>query len=190
MVTEKSILRKAMRAWRREHWRNLGAQSGQQEKDLAAHLLPRLAGFSCIGGYAAMPGELPLTVVLASLQLPFALPALLSPERIEFRLIDPKTKLVASDKGFMQPATGQAVVPDCLLVPLLGVDRQGNRLGQGAGHYDHWLAATVVRPYLIGIAFDAQVIDSVPSEPHDVPLDAIATPGGWIDCRAIRSLGR
>ncbi|WP_215796448.1 5-formyltetrahydrofolate cyclo-ligase [Paludibacterium paludis] len=72
---------------------------------------------------------------------------------------------------------------DVLLIPLLGVDRDGFRLGQGGGFYDATLAfrrrrALVRRPLLIGIAFDCQCVEQVPRDPWDVALDGVLTPSG------------
>jgi 5-formyltetrahydrofolate cyclo-ligase len=76
------------------------------------------------------------------------------------------------------PGTLPEARPDLLLVPLLAVDRAGNRLGQGGGHYDRTLAALRTgRPVpAIGLAWDMQLVEAVPRAPWDQPLDAIATP--------------
>ena len=62
---------------------------------------------------------------------------------------------------------------DLIVVPLVAYDAQGNRLGYGGGNYDRYLAQ--VRPgcRIIGVAFAAQRIDRVPTEPHDHPLPRI-----------------
>jgi 5-formyltetrahydrofolate cyclo-ligase len=72
-----------------------------------------------------------------------------------------------------------AIVPDVLLMPLVGFDRQGNRLGQGKGYYDK---ACVHLPHArkIGIAWSVQEVPALPHEPHDVPLHAICTEKEWI----------
>lgn len=78
--------------------------------------------------------------------------------------------------GMLQPAAeAEAVIPDVLFVPLVGFTADGARLGQGGGHYDRWLAEH--RPALtIGLAWDVQLCDALPAEPHDRPLDAVITP--------------
>jgi len=78
--------------------------------------------------------------------------------------------------GLMQPQENAPVlVPDVLFVPLVGFTAEGARLGQGGGHYDRWLADNPgVRA--IGLAWDAQLIDDLPLEPHDHPLVAVVTP--------------
>ncbi|MEP7222641.1 MAG: 5-formyltetrahydrofolate cyclo-ligase [Novosphingobium sp.] len=75
-----------------------------------------------------------------------------------------------------QPRAHAALaLPDAAFVPLLAFTADGDRLGQGGGHYDRWLAANPgVVP--IGLAWDVQLVDSLPLEPHDRKLAAIVTP--------------
>lgn len=65
---------------------------------------------------------------------------------------------------------------DCglIVVPLLGFDRRGYRLGYGKGYYDALLAAAPTLP-AVGVAFAAQELPHIPDEPHDVPLSIIVT---------------
>jgi 5-formyltetrahydrofolate cyclo-ligase len=61
------------------------------------------------------------------------------------------------------------------IVPLLGFTTEGQRLGQGGGHYDRYLAEHQnVIP--IGIGWDCQLVEALPIEPHDRPLRAVVTP--------------
>jgi 5-formyltetrahydrofolate cyclo-ligase len=79
----------------------------------------------------------------------------------------------------MEPAGGTAVVPDALIVPLLGFDAACQRIGYGAGHYDCTIAALRAagrNPACIGIAFAAQYSDTpIPAGPHDIALDCVVT---------------
>lgn len=78
--------------------------------------------------------------------------------------------------GVLQPEpSASEVVPDVVFVPLLGFTPRGDRLGQGAGHYDRWLAE---HPGVeaIGLAWDCQCIAALPVEAHDRPLSAVVTP--------------
>ncbi len=89
--------------------------------------------------------------------------------------------LIVSRFGVAEPPPGlPAVDPDIVLVPLLGVDRRGHRVGYGAGHYDRTLAALRQRRRIvaIGCAWDCQLVDEVPADEWDEPLDAVATPTG------------
>ncbi|MGH7495480.1 MAG: 5-formyltetrahydrofolate cyclo-ligase [bacterium] len=62
---------------------------------------------------------------------------------------------------------------DLVLVPGLAFDRQGHRLGYGAGHYDRFLAK--INAPKIGLAFAAQIVESIPAAPHDRPVDFVMT---------------
>ena len=78
--------------------------------------------------------------------------------------------------GMLQPeATAEALTPDVLFAPLIGFTAAGDRLGQGGGHYDRWLAEHPPR-MAIGLAWDMQLCESLPSEAHDMRLDAVITP--------------
>ena len=75
-----------------------------------------------------------------------------------------------------QPAAdADAVVPDVVLVPLLGFTATGGRLGQGGGHYDRWLAMNP-GAMALGLAWDCQLLEHLPLEAHDRTLDAVITP--------------
>ena len=89
--------------------------------------------------------------------------------------------LVAGPSGLLQPAADtKAVVPDTILVPLIGFDRALNRLGQGAGYYDRAFA-TLTDARRIGLAWSVQELSALPCDPWDEPLHAIATERGWIE---------
>jgi 5-formyltetrahydrofolate cyclo-ligase len=72
---------------------------------------------------------------------------------------------------------------DLVLTPLVGFDREGNRLGMGGGYYDTTFAFLGPRchwhkPRLLGMGYAFQEVDTLPHEPWDVPLAAIATENG------------
>ena len=75
------------------------------------------------------------------------------------------------------PPEAPEVAPDVLLVPLLAFDRNGNRLGYGAGYYDMTIAALRAkkRVVAVGIAFAAQEVDAVPTTSRDARLDLVLT---------------
>ena len=62
---------------------------------------------------------------------------------------------------------------DWVLMPLVGFDRQGNRLGMGGGFYDRSFA--VYRPTMIGCAYALQCVPSIPTDPWDKGMDIIVT---------------
>ena len=99
---------------------------------------------------------------------------------MSFRAWDPFSaeRLATGPYGIRQPSPqARERLPEIVFVPVLGFTADGHRLGQGAGHYDRWLAAHPgVRA--IGLAWDCQLVDDLPTEPHDHPLEAIVTPSG------------
>lgn len=106
---------------------------------------------------------------------------------LRFLAWDTEAALAAGPFGLRQPAaTAAEHVPDIILTPLLGFDRRGNRLGQGAGHYDRAFAL-YPGAWRIGIASSVQETDRIPLDPWDVPLHAIATELEWIIPEGTRS---
>ena len=81
-------------------------------------------------------------------------------------------------------ATAPEVLPDVLLVPMLAFDRKGFRLGYGGGFYDRTLAKLrAVKPVIaIGVAYHAQIVDEVPRDAFDAPLDYVMTEQETIAC--------
>jgi len=63
---------------------------------------------------------------------------------------------------------------DIIFVPAVGFDKNGHRIGYGKGYYDRFLKKT--KGLKIGVAYDFQVVDSIPAEQHDVPVDLVITP--------------
>lgn len=78
--------------------------------------------------------------------------------------------------GILQPmASAPEIVPEILFVPLVAFTADGERLGQGGGHYDRWLAGNPAA-VAIGLAWDSQLVESIPGEDHDHQLKAVVTP--------------
>lgn len=156
---------------------------------LAAALLPldRLPAFASFSGYHPMGSELdprPVMKRLAEAGATPALPVAASRDAaLEFREWDPREGLEPDAFGILAPPLwAAAVVPDLVLAPVLGFDRRGNRLGQGAGHYDRTLAnLRAAKPvFVLGLAYSGQEVDELPAEAHDERLDAILTETGYI----------
>ena len=62
---------------------------------------------------------------------------------------------------------------DLIVIPGVGFDHSGHRLGHGRGHYDRLLKKT--RGYKVGLAFEEQLVPELPVEAHDVPVDLLIT---------------
>lgn len=82
--------------------------------------------------------------------------------------------------GVREPAGNQArqiQIPqlELVIVPGLGFDCRCSRIGRGAGFYDRFLSRPELAAPLVGLAFECQVVDSVPTDEHDVCLNAVVT---------------
>ncbi len=108
--------------------------------------------------------------------------------RMEFQRIRPGQRLRRNRFGIAEPRIDLAHIRpawalDLLLMPLVGFDPQGGRLGMGGGFYDRTLAFRQrrqgLRPTLLGLAHECQKVDSLPLEAWDVPLDATVTDQAW-----------
>jgi len=104
--------------------------------------------------------------------------------RIHSEQVDDGTRWQENVIGIPEPTDG---IPldidhqfDVIVVPVLGFDRSGNRLGYGKGHYDRFLS-TQSGALTVGLAYaDMEVKPGIPTEPHDVPLQYIVTETGII----------
>jgi len=79
--------------------------------------------------------------------------------------------------GIGEPC-GAAVDPseiDLMIVPGVAFDRLGHRLGRGKGFYDRFLAGNSTKVYTIGVCYPFQLLEILPCEPHDQPMDMVVT---------------
>jgi 5-formyltetrahydrofolate cyclo-ligase len=96
--------------------------------------------------------------------------------RLEHVEWDGSSLLVQNRWGVDEPV-GTSFRPlseiDVIIVPLLAADVHGNRIGHGRGYYDAFLRHA--QALTIGLAMDSAIFDSIPTEPHDVPLSMIVS---------------
>ena len=95
------------------------------------------------------------------------------------------TDIVIGKFGVREPAAGCAEIPlerfDLVLVPGMAFDMVGNRLGRGRGFYDRLLqSASGVK---CGVCYDLQLLEKIPTEPHDAKVDFVLTPGKCVNAR-------
>jgi 5-formyltetrahydrofolate cyclo-ligase len=184
----KSAMRSRALEQRRLYARSLApGLRDELEAKLAERVLARLADARVVAGYHPLKDEISPYAIIERLGggqravLPWFL------DRDSRMLFREAPAVEPSPWGVLQPAaSAEALAPDVVLVPLVAADRDGRRIGHGKGHYDralsHLRQAGAV--YTIGIAWEHQILDEpIDADPWDVPLDAIATPGEWIDCR-------
>jgi 5-formyltetrahydrofolate cyclo-ligase len=103
---------------------------------------------------------------------------------LEFRPWTPEATMREGAYGILEPLGEAVVTPDVVLVPTLGYTRNADRVGYGGGYYDRTLAALKASGQAftsIGVAWSCgRLDDSYVPEPHDVRLDAVLTPDGWV----------
>ena len=109
--------------------------------------------------------------------------------RMVFQRIKPGERLRRNRFGIFEPVIRtarqrRAWALDLLLMPLVGFDGNGGRLGMGGGFYDRSLAYRAMRkkshkPTLLGLAHECQRVDRLPLESWDVALQATVTDQGW-----------
>lgn len=187
--TDKSDLRQNLRARRR-------ALSADEQHQAARRLAVNLTGTRLfltsrrVACYLPNDGEIdtaPVIEHIRRLRKILYLPVLsrLSHDRLWFAEAGPKTKLTPNRFGIPEPVVEsrdlvRAQELDLILLPLVGFDDQGNRLGMGGGFYDrsleflrhrnHWR-----KPHLLGIAYDFQRVNGLAADPWDVPLQGVVT---------------
>ncbi len=164
------------------------AEAHRRARSLAARLA-RLHEFRAagrIGGYLATDGELDVAPALAlarRMGKETSLPVLRGPS-LGFAVHAPGAALALNRYAIAEPAgtpPRRARSLDVVLVPLVGFDARGNRLGMGGGFYDRTFAylrarRRWLRPHLIGIAHPEQRVERLAAQPWDVPLTAVVTP--------------
>jgi 5-formyltetrahydrofolate cyclo-ligase len=173
-TSSKTELRREMRARRAAFVAGLAdLERAELLAALARNALPLIGAPKVVGSYRATGDEIDPVAIEAALTATLALPrAARNADPLVFHAGAASESGIA---GIRQPsADAPVVVPDVLLVPLVAADVARNRLGQGAGHYDRYIAAH--RPRSIGLAWDVQVVEALPVDAWDVPLDAIVTP--------------
>ncbi|MDQ4006282.1 MAG: 5-formyltetrahydrofolate cyclo-ligase, partial [Actinomycetota bacterium] len=101
--------------------------------------------------------------------------------------VGPGDPLDPTGYGPREPARRIPVDPltvDVVVAPGLAFDRLGHRLGYGGGHYDRYLGRLGEGALRIGVAFSLQLVDRVPTEPGDRPVDIVVTDAGVIEARS------
>lgn len=138
--------------------------------------------------YIAIGSEAPTAAVLRlalARGCRISLPRIVDPAARRMQLVRWRgAALLCNRHGIAEPR-GSAVVPPqrlaLALLPLVGFDASGTRLGSGAGYYDRlfaWRSGRGGPPLLVGIGFEVQRCPSLARAAHDVPLDAIVTEAG------------
>jgi len=97
---------------------------------------------------------------------------------LQFQAWWPGAPLRRGVLGIPVPDGTEPLQPQALLVPPVGIDARGYRLGYGAGYFDRTLAAAVPRPLAIAVGFELARMPTIRPQPHDVPMDFVVTEAG------------
>ena len=95
-----------------------------------------------------------------------------------FRKWYPGVRMGTGPLGIPYPEDSEVLTPDHVLLPMLGWDAAGYRLGYGGGFFDRTLASLPRRPRVIGIAYELQYLATIHPQPHDIPVDFVVTERG------------
>lgn len=185
-AAQKAQLRRELRAARRAL---SFAQRDAKARRAALHLLrsPRLRRAQRIAVYLAAGQELDTAALIAALQARrriVLVPVVDARRERAMRMLRlaPDAPLRKRRYGIREPlrrlrSTRRTRI-DLVVLPLIGFDAQGHRLGSGGGYYDRWLAVQKPRPFCLGYAFAIQQTAALPVEPHDQRLNAVCTERG------------
>ncbi len=151
---------------------------------------PQFQNASTVMLYLSLPYEADATeAILCAWQLgkTVAVPKISWQQKhmIPVRIDSLETGFSTEVAGLRNPATEvQTAIEeiDLVVVPALGFDRKGNRLGHGGSYYDRFFANTKLRAQRCGFAFAEQVIEAVPVRDHDIPMDFLVTDEEIIYC--------
>ncbi|GAA4643944.1 5-formyltetrahydrofolate cyclo-ligase [Pontixanthobacter gangjinensis] len=183
-MSDKASLRKDLRAARAAHVKAIPANvRALLFRQPPAPLLALIPTSAIIGLYHAGRDEAPAAAYarfFSESGHTIALPRFDGDdEAMQFAEYDDPFGESGLEKGIsdiMQPTgDSRALTPDVLFMPVIGFTASGERLGQGGGHYDRWLAANP-ETITIGMGWDSQLMDELPIEPHDQNLTAVVTP--------------
>lgn len=191
---QKSAMRKRIR----ERRRSLDpAQKEQLDNAILIGLTTLVSEVQpgCIAAFWPFDGEPDLRPALDLMQrdgIKLALPVIFdspSGPRMTFREWPPDAPMSPNRYGIPEPTGTQEINlldMDLVLLPLVGWDRSGSRLGMGAGFYDRALQpfAQESSPLRVGIAYQLQKVPRLPAEPWDIRLHGVLSESGWFKCPA------
>jgi 5-formyltetrahydrofolate cyclo-ligase len=129
-----------------------------------------------VSAFPEEPRTFDLFTLVRAMQKKIICPRINQPHEIA----DPATDLCAGPLGIPEPRPDTPEVApeevDWALVPGLAFDEQGFRLGRGGGYYDRLLVRLRPETVCWALGFESQLVERVPTEPHDLPLSGVTTP--------------
>lgn len=190
-MAAKRALRAELRARRSACAPSVGSEEARQAGEALSQQLDEAVDWSqvaCAALYAAVGHELdtePLGCALRARGVRTCYPRIMrqTPPELAFFAVADRGELAPAAFGLLEPHPTAAAVPlteiDVFIVPGLAFDSTGRRLGQGRGYYDACLHSQP-DALRVGVCHPSQQISAVPSEPHDEPMDLLATPLAYV----------
>ena len=137
-----------------------------------------------IGGYFPINYEFNCLDILDQLskKVSISLPIMKKHNQMDFYTWKNNDPLKINNFGIPEPVNSTSVYPDILLVPLVGFDKNLNRIGYGGGYYDRYIMKikSIKKILTIGLAFSFQEIKKVPIDTYDQKLNFIYTEKGFL----------
>jgi 5-formyltetrahydrofolate cyclo-ligase len=168
-------------------------ESAGKSKQIWEHLVksPVYQNASVVMMFLSMPHEVDTTpLILCAWQQgkTVAVPKMSWEQRhmIPVELKSLESGLKTDKMGLRNPVNGLPVPfeeIDLVVTPGLGFDKLGNRLGRGGAYYDSFFTVNKIKAAKWGVAFGEQMCDSIVHDDSDVPVDAVVTEAGVIQCR-------
>lgn len=188
---QKQALRQRLRAQRVSLAHSTGGRPESRESLAVANSLDGVVRWpvdGCVAVYAPVRGELdpgPIAALARLHKNRLAYPRITREGRLAFHLVTDFHELAPDQHGIPAPSAAAPTASsiDVFVVPGLGFDTRGHRLGSGRGYYDMALRE-MPAALRIGVGYDWQVLPALPTEPHDEPLDVLATPSAGLVTRA------
>lgn len=176
-----------VKRWRRAERERLYALRDSLSPERRAHQQARISaaleqllaelGMHRVGAYWPIRGEPDLRPLMRRLDaagVALALPVIRGdPGRIEYSAWRNGAAMRRGRWGIAEPADDAPIEPQLVIAPLVGVDRERYRLGNGGGYFDRYLAACRQRPIAVGAGFSTARIDTIYPQAHDIPMDRV-----------------
>ena len=183
--TAKSALRAQVRERRLTR---SASERAEAARGLGAHIGALIADqkIRTIAAFIPVDTEPPITRILDDLSrsgIQVLLPVSRPNRTMDWAVHAPGSEFATDELGMPAPHgdpihSDELNDLDLVLCPAALVDRRGYRLGWGLGYYDRFLASLTHRPRVLAVVFDDEIVESLPHEEHDHPVDGVVTPAG------------
>ena len=189
--TEKSLLRDELRRGREAHGETV-RRTADAQICRSILSLDALSDLAVIAGYRAHGAEANIDAALVAMLrrgVAVAFPKVAPGRQLEWRVVrDLDRDFEQGSYGIQEPTTPPIESPEVIqavLTPGLGFDRRGQRLGAGKGYYDTFFQGAGTSILRIGIAYDSQLVEQIPTDVWDQAMDWIITESETICCRGV-----